>query len=109
MTNEEFNKKWDSDLYEDMRNETNEQIRLQKMNGYVNDCFDMYETEGFCDTFESPYESLIKHNGKKFSVVRRCSTDDGFDIGALPAWKIKFEDGEEIEAMPEEICKIERQ
>ena len=96
MTCKEFNKKYNKD---------NEFILSEE---YVNDCFDMYETEGFAETFQSPYDEYRHHNGKKFKVVERCSENDGFDLESLPIWLIEFEGGKRIHALPEEICLIER-
>ena len=101
MTNEEFNKKWNKSAYAQTEHDNNKLIE------YVNDCFDMYETEGFCDTFESPYKQYARYNGLAFKVIERCTQDD-FDLTALPAWEIELETGGRMTALPEEICKIER-
>ena len=105
MTNKEFNKKWDDKAYNDM-------VANNGWDEYIKDCFDMYETEGFADTFESPYEEFKIYNGKRFHVIRRCNENDGFDFETLPMWEISIEDGFENEkivyAFPEEICTIER-
>lgn len=105
MTNKEFNKKWDDKAYNDM-------VVNNGWDEYIKDCFDMYETEGFADTFESPYEEFKIYNGKHFHVIRRCNENDGFDFETLPMWEISIEDGFENEkivyAFPEEICTIER-
>lgn len=72
------------------------------------DAFDMYETEGFTDVFNTPYEECSEYNGQKYEIVRRASYVNGdCDMECLPQWIIKFEDGKEINAYPEEICKIE--
>lgn len=68
---------------------------------YLDDFFEAYETAGFSDTFWTPYEDKT-NVGKKFSVVRRCEEPE-WDLEALPAWTIRFEDGTEIDAYPEEI------
>lgn len=105
MTLEEFNKKWDFEAYNELMNTKENWIEEYKK--YLEDCYSMYETEGFCDTFESPYTDYKKYNGQKFKVV--CRMDDVFmDLESLPAWLIKFEDGDEISAWPEEICSCER-
>ena len=109
MTNEEFNRKWDEERWSAMENEADEKNYIKKRLEYANDCFDMYETEGMCDTFESPYDSLKKYNGMTFTIVRRCTMDDGYDCETLPTWRIKLSNGEEIDAYPEDICKIERE
>lgn len=106
LTCEEFNKKWDKPAYDAlMANNDNWEENYRK---YIEDCFDMYETEGFCDTFKTPYQSIKKYNGMKFKVLRRATTDDGFDLETLPVWEIQYENGEKFMGFPEEICKIER-
>ena len=85
---------------------TEEGLSLEEMHMYVQDSFDLYEKLGFKDEFDTPYEDYRKYNGKSFEVVRRMSyADDNIDLECLPKWIIRFEDGAEIEAWPEEICK----
>ena len=75
---------------------------------YRQDQFEMYETEGFTDTFQTPYEECSEYNGQKYEIVRRASYVNGdCDMECLPQWIIKFEDGKEINAYPEDICKLE--
>ena len=75
---------------------------------YRMDAFDMYETEGFAETFNTPYEECSEYNGQKYEIVRRASYVDGdCDMECLPQWIIKFADGKEINAYPEDICKLE--
>ena len=75
---------------------------------FVADLFDTYEHFGFSETYHSPYESEKKYNRKPFRILRRLSYSDGeADLGCLPMWKIRFEDGMERDAYPEEICKVE--
>lgn len=75
---------------------------------YVTDCFDTYEALGFKDTFESPYEDKASYNGQVFTVTGRLLYSEGeADIECLPMWHIKFNDGTEIDAYPEEICIAE--
>ena len=100
MTNQEFNAKWDESRY-------HENMSLAETREYLEDLFDMYETDGFCETFESPYDGMKTHNGKTFDVVRRCTEKD-WDIECLPAWVIVLQGGVQIDALPEEICKTER-
>ena len=76
---------------------------------YVLDCYDLYEEAGFADTFETSFDDYSRYNGKHFEVIRRIDNiDDDCDLDILPQWKIKFEDGIEINAYPEEICLVER-
>lgn len=88
---------------------TEEGLSFDDMLMYVQDCFDLYEGIGFKNKYESPYEDYQKYNEKPFEVVRRMSyVDDNIDLECLPKWIIRFDDGVEIEAWPEEICKAEK-
>lgn len=104
LTCEEFNKKWDKTAYDAMM----QSMDYKEHRKYITDCYNMYETEGFCKTFQTTYSDYVKYNGKKFKKLRRAKIKDGFDYESLPAWYIEFEDGVHIFAFPEEICKIER-
>lgn len=66
-----------------------------------------YETEGFLETFISPYEQYKDRIGQRFEVIRQVPIE-GNDLECLPRWVIRFEDGFETEAWPEEICKLEQ-
>lgn len=85
---------------------TEEGLSFDDMLAYVQDSFDLYEKFGFKDKFDTPYEDYQKYNGQSFEVVRRMSyVNDNIHLECLPKWIIRFEDGVEIEAWPEEICK----
>jgi hypothetical protein len=73
---------------------------------FKNDCFEMYEETGFIEKFNSPYDVEREHNGMKFDVLRRATTDE-VDMESMPVWKIKFENGDIAYCYPEEICKVE--
>ena len=105
LTCKEFNKKWNKDAYDAME----QSINYREHRKYLTDCYNMYETEGFCKTFQTPYADYSKYNGQKYKKLRRAKRSDGFDWESLPAWYIEFEDGVRIFALPEEICKIERE
>ena len=52
---------------------------------YRQDQFDMFETEGFTDTFQTPYEECSEYNGQKYELVRRASYVKGdCDMECLP-------------------------
>ena len=104
LTLNEFDKKWDRTAYDAMIASCDG----RKYRKFITDCYDMYETEGFCETFNTTYSDYIKYNGKKFKKIRRAKKSDGYDTESLPAWQIEFEDGVKIFAYPEEICKAER-
>ena len=101
MTEQELIAKWgaDCDPYE---------LSEEDCIAYKNDCFDLYESEGFSDTFHSPYDDEIyKHNGKHFKVLRRATIEE-CDVETLPIWLVQFEGEEEpYYCYAEEICKSE--
>lgn len=81
---------------------------------YVNDCFDTYESMGFAETFGTPYDGEARLVGMKFEVLGRVPTlpegtceGNGAELECQPMWNIRLENGEEIAAYPEEICKAE--
>lgn len=74
---------------------------------YVEDCFDTYESLGFCETYKNCYNGNDERNGMSFKVNRRVTTDE-VDIEVLPMWEVTFENGDVDFAYPEEICKAER-
>lgn len=75
---------------------------------FVNHWFNEYERTGFAATFDSPYGDLKKYKGQKFEVLGRFG-EDTHDLEVLPAWRIRLECGVELQANPEEICKLERE
>ena len=91
---------------------TREDLSKEREKEWVNFCFEAYESDGFKKTFETPYTDKNKYIGKKFKVVSRVPNieddfDNGADLECLPMWNIEFEDGEMINAYPEEICLSE--
>lgn len=95
MTEREFDLKWGDVDIDILSDKIFEQFK--------NDCFEMYEETGFIEKFNSPYDEEREHNGMKFEVLRRATTD------GMPMWKIKFENGDIAYCYPEEICKVEHQ
>lgn len=86
-----------------------EEMGFDEEVSFVEDCFDTYEAIGFCETFDTPYEDYAKYKGMTFTALGRVSYSKGeADIETLPMWHIKLENGKEIDAYPEEICKAER-
>lgn len=56
------------------------------------------------DTFDSPYEQYRHRIGQPFRVQKIIDTpDQKHDAEVLPMYEIQFEDGETIEAWPEEV------
>ena len=97
MTEKEFDKKWGNV-------NTDELTDLQFI-AFKQDCFELYEENGFLNTFQSPYEEHKDKIGMKFEVVRRA-TIDNIDIENLPIWLVKFENGDFVYCYPEEITKL---
>lgn len=96
-------------------------MEREKMTGeeekeWLEDCFLLYEKEGFARCFWSQGGDYKEYHEKAFTVIRRTEEKDGFDMECLPAWRIQFADGTVIDAYPDEIipsemidngCKIE--
>lgn len=100
MTQKDFDAKWhDIDV---------EKLSEERFREFKNDCFNMYETTGFLDAFDSPYDQQGEHNGMAFKVVRRATTEE-CDLEAMPLWLVEFENGDTAYCYPEEICVIEHQ
>ncbi len=54
--------------------------------------------------FDSPFEQYRDRNGEPFTVVCAIDqADDDHDDEVLPMYRIRFQDGVEIEAWPEEV------
>lgn len=54
--------------------------------------------------FKSPYEQYANRVGQEFELVRTITEPDAtHDAEVLPMYVIRFADGEEIEAWPEEV------
>lgn len=74
--------------------------------------FNKYEAEGFAKVFCSPFDFAVDYNDKKFEVIDRVKSleedeENGVDLDSLPMWNIRFEDGRETVAYPEEIIPSE--
>jgi len=83
-------------------------MTLAEEKAFVKHWFDEYERTGFAKTFDSPYTDQKKYKGQTFEVLCRCE-EDNYDLEVLPLWNIRLECGVEIEAFPEEICRLERE
>jgi hypothetical protein len=56
------------------------------------------------DTFTSPYVQYTDRIGQTFHVIDIITTpDETHDAEVLPMYRIRFSDGVEIEAWPEEV------
>lgn len=93
--------------YPEYREDMSEEIEKE----FVSDCFDAYEKEGFTKKFWSQGGDYKSLHGKSFEVIGRVPIYDGKNNGAdlecLPMWFIKFEDGFEMAAYPDEIIPSE--
>ena len=96
----------------DNPNKSREHLTEEEERAFVNDCYDTYEHIGFAETFGTPYTGEKHLLGKNFTVIGRVmeypEDKNGADLECLPMWKIRFEDGFEMVAYPEEICLEER-
>lgn len=93
-----------------------EEMTEEQEKEWLEDCYSLYEREGFARCFWSCGGDYKEYHEKPFKVIRRTEEKDGFDMECLPAWRIQFEDGEFLDAYPDEIipsemisngCKIE--
>ena len=104
MTWEELKRK-----YPEYRDEMSEERERE----FVKDCFDCYEAEGIAKKFWSSGGDYRQYHGEPFEVVRRApeypKADDphAADLECLPMWVIRFADGKEISAYPDEIIPRE--
>ena len=92
-------------LYERYPKERDE-MTIDEERRFVEECFNAYEEIGFANKFWSPFDLYDKDKpyvGLPFTIIGRCKEGKDWDIASLPAWKIRFEDGHEMEAYPEEI------
>ena len=91
---------------------TRENLTKTEEKAFVNDCFETYEYIGFAETFGTSYAGEKHLVGKNFSVLSRVKelteNENGADLECLPMWNIRFDDGFEMAAYPEEICLAER-
>lgn len=89
-----------------------EDLEIDREREFVKDCYDTYEYLGFANTFGTPYSGEKKYVGMKFTVLGRVNEfpqdKNGADLECLPMWNIRFENGDEMVAYPEEICLAER-
>ncbi len=88
-----------------------EEMTEEREKEFVADCFDAYEAEGFAKVFWNQGGDYKKYHGKHFEVIGRTPIYDGKNNGAdlecLPMWNIKFDDGFEMAAYPDEIIPRE--
>lgn len=73
---------------------------------FLKRCYALYETEGFTDKFFTNGMDYREYIGSPFSVVCRTAPPSD-DEECWPMWLIRFDDGVEIKAYPEEIVLSE--
>lgn len=57
-----------------------------------------------CSKFRAVYDQHSNRDGEEFFLVKVIDTpDESHDAEVLPMYLIRFNDGQEIEAWPEEI------
>ena len=91
---------WDKmyEKYPEKREEMSEKTERD----FVNDCFDLYENEGFAEKFWTSDEEYTRYIGMKFKVLQR-TPEKRNALSTLPLWDIQLEDGTLLTAYPEEI------
>ena len=87
--------------------EDRDEMSYERHKEFVEDCFKLYEQEGFNKTFWSPYSENMTYGGQSYKIIRRAPDDDGIFIEQLPMWLIQFADGKELFAFPEELIMSE--
>lgn len=84
-----------------------EHMTVEEERMFVEYWFNNYEETGFLEKFHQVYDETDAFNNKPFKVLSRCKEGE-WNLECLPAWNIEFENGETLEAYPEEICKLEQ-
>ena len=79
-----------------------EHMTEEREKEYIDFAFKVYENDGFLKTIKG-----TDFDGLKFKVLRRIETNEVDELYYLPMWQIRLENGEEIAAYPEEICKTD--
>ena len=82
-----------------------ENMTVEEERMFVEYWFNNYEETGFLEKFHQVYDETDAFNNKPFKVLSRCKEGE-WNLECLPAWNIEFENGETLEAYPEEICKL---
>lgn len=60
------------------------------------------------EEFRTGFDQYAERNGQPFTIVGYVDTpNDDFDEESLPMFRIRFEDGEEIDAWPYEVFTCE--
>lgn len=99
--------------WEDMKKKypiDRDEMTEEEETSFVNDCFALYEKEGFSPRYWSPFSDNVERVGLEIAVTGRIeigmvhdASGLAHDLSSLPMWKARFADGEEFEVFPEEI------
>ena len=83
-------------------------IPLHERLALLDDFYEVIESFGFAEQFRSPYRQYMRYNGMKFNVDRRVTPDEvpANELDKLPMWHITLQNGEKIQAVPEEIAVL---
>jgi len=73
---------------------------------FVEDCFNLYEKEGFSPKFWTPFSDNADRIGLPIKIVGRIETDSIHDLSCLPMWRARLA-GSESEGFPEEVIPSE--
>lgn len=83
-----------------------DEMTVEQETQFVNECFNLYEQEGFSPQFWSPFTDNQERVGLPVEIVGRIEADMSHDLGVLPMWKARL-NGEEFEVFPEEVIPSE--
>jgi len=81
-------------------------MSLEMEREFVKDWFVFYEEKGFSKVFWSLSSDYEKYNGIPFKVLKQL-TESECDLCSLPMWEIELENGEKIQAYPDEVIVFE--
>lgn len=76
---------------------------------WLESCYQAYERTGFAAEYRDYWDDEMgtAYHGRHFEVLRRV-TEAEADWISLPMWRIRFSDGQVLEAGPMEICAVAR-
>lgn len=78
-----------------------EDMSDEQKKSLVAELFSWYGKRGFSKTFRSQTDDTSKYDGKSFVVTGKAWN---INLYPVPVWNIRFQDGYEITACPDEIC-----
>lgn len=96
--------------WEDMKKKypmIRDEMSEEEERAFVEDCFKLYEQEGFSPRYWSPFTDNAERIGQKVEIIGRCAAGEDCDLEVLPMWKARLEDGTELDVYPEEVVPKE--